>query len=155
MRLSKRPTSPFSAAWAAERRQGLRTVSLAKDAEAQGAMGVVLNAPVSNLNLLAVSKAVDIPVIITVIDEATDIGQRIASGASILNVAGGANTPAIVRKIRTEYPDFPIIATGGNKPDTIAATGCGRRKRDYVYAAIRTGTVQSDDDPLSGRVKSA
>ena len=101
--------------------QGLRTVSLAKDAEAQGAMGVVLNAPVSNLNLLAVSKAVDIPVIITVIDEATDIGQRIASGASILNVAGGANTPAIVRKIRTEYPDFPIIATGGNKPDTIAA----------------------------------
>ena len=63
-----------------------------------------LNAPVSNLNLLAVSKAVDIPVIITVIDEATDIGQRIASGASILNVAGGANTPAIVRKIRTEYP---------------------------------------------------
>ena len=63
-----------------------------------------------------------IPVIITVIDEATDIGQRIASGASILNVAGGANTPAIVRKIRTEYPDFPIIATGGNKPDTIAAT---------------------------------
>lgn len=41
--------------------QGLRTVSLAKDAEAQGAMGVVLNAPVSNLNLLAVSKAVDIP----------------------------------------------------------------------------------------------
>lgn len=69
--------------------QGLRTVSLAKDAEAQGAMGVVLNAPVSNLNLLAVSKAVDIPVIITVIDEATDIGQRIASGASILNVAGG------------------------------------------------------------------
>ena len=84
--------------------QGLRTVSLAKDAEAQGAMGVVLNAPVSNLNLLAVSKAVDIPVIITVIDEATDIGQR------------------IVRKIRKEYPDFPIIATGGNKPDTIAAT---------------------------------
>ena len=53
--------------------QGLRTVSLAKDAEAQGAMGVVLNAPVSNLNLLAVSKAVDIPVIITVIDEATTL----------------------------------------------------------------------------------
>ena len=56
------------------------------------------------------------------IRKASDIGQRIASGASILNVAGGANTPAIVRKIRTEYPDFPIIATGGNKPDTIAAT---------------------------------
>lgn len=102
--------------------QGIRTVSLAKDAEAQGAMGVVLNAPISNLNLMAVSKAVDIPSIITVVDEQTDISQRIAAGASILNVAGGPNTPAIVRRIRQEYPDFPIIATGGNKPDTISAT---------------------------------
>lgn len=31
--------------------KGLRTVSLAKDVECQGAMGVVLNAPVSNLIL--------------------------------------------------------------------------------------------------------
>lgn len=102
--------------------QGIRTVSLAKDAEAQGAMGVVLNAPISNLNLMAVSKAVDIPSIITVVDEQTDIAQRIAAGASILNVAGGPNTPAVVRRIRQDFPDFPIIATGGNKPDTILAT---------------------------------
>lgn len=102
--------------------QGLRTVSLARDAEAQGAMGVVLNAPISNLNLVAVSKAVDIPVVITVVDAQTDIAQRIASGASILNVAGGVNTPAIVRQIRAEFPDFPIIATGGNRPDTILET---------------------------------
>lgn len=46
--------------------QGLRTVSLAKDAESQGAMGVVLNAPITDINLLAVSRAVDIPVVITV-----------------------------------------------------------------------------------------
>ena len=38
--------------------KGLRTVSLAKDVECQGAMGVVLNAPISNLNLLAVSRFV-------------------------------------------------------------------------------------------------
>ena len=36
--------------------QGLRTVSLAKDVESQGAMGVVLNAPINNMNLLAVSR---------------------------------------------------------------------------------------------------
>ena len=134
--------------------QGLRTVSLAKDAEAQGAMGVVLNAPVSNLNLLAVSKAVDIPVIITVIDEATDIGQRIASGASILNVAGGANTPAIVRKIARSTRIFRL-----SPPAAISQIPLPRRLRQaqtrLLYAAIRTGTVQSDDDPLSGRVKSA
>ena len=38
--------------------KGIRTVSLAKDVECQGAMGVVLNAPISDLNLLAVDKAV-------------------------------------------------------------------------------------------------
>lgn len=102
--------------------QGIRTVSLAKDAESQGAMGVVLNAPINNINLMAVSRSVDIPVIITVVDEKTDIGSRIEAGASILNVAAAAKTPELVRSIRQRFPDIPIIATGGNKPDTILAT---------------------------------
>lgn len=102
--------------------QGIRTVSLAKDAENQGAMGVVLNAPINNMNLLAVSRSVDIPVIITVVDEKTDIGARIEAGASILNVAASVKTPEIVRNIRQKFPTIPIIATGGNKPDTITAT---------------------------------
>jgi len=102
--------------------QGIRTVSLAKDAESQGAMGVVLNAPINNMNLMAVSHSVDIPVIITVVDEKTDIGARIEAGASILNVAGALRTPELVRSIRQSFPDVPIIATGGNRPDTIAAT---------------------------------
>lgn len=102
--------------------QGLRTVSLAKDVESQGAMGVVLNAPINNMNLLAVSRSVDIPVIITVIDEKADIAARLESGASILNVAAAAKTPELVRRIREKFPDVPIIATGGNRPDTITAT---------------------------------
>ena len=66
---------------------GVRTLNLARDVESQGAMGVVLNSPISDLNLLAVSRVVDIPVIITVTKEDTDIRSRIESGASILNVA--------------------------------------------------------------------
>ncbi len=102
--------------------KGMRTISLAKDVESQGAMGVVLNAPISNLNLKAVSSAVDIPVVITVTKPDTDIGKRIEAGANILNVAGGAATAQIVASIRKDYPDIPIIATGGNKPDTILET---------------------------------
>lgn len=102
--------------------QGIRTISLAKDAESQGAMGVVLNAPVSDMNLLAVSKSVDIPTVITVTDERTNIASRIESGAAILNVAAAARTPELVQRIRGQFPDIPIIATGGNKPDTILAT---------------------------------
>lgn len=102
--------------------KGIRTISLAKDVESQGAMGVVLNAPISNLNLAAVAAAVDIPVIITVVSPETDISARLSAGAAILNVAGGAQTPAIVRKIREQHPDVPIIASGGNVGDKIKAT---------------------------------
>ena len=102
--------------------KGLRTITLAKDVECQGAMGVVLNAPVSDVNLLAVHKVVDIPVIITVVNENTDIAARLQAGADILNVAGGEQTPGIVEKIRAQYPDVPIIASGGNKPESIRRT---------------------------------
>ncbi len=102
--------------------QGLRTISLAKDAECHGAMGVVLNAPVSDLNLLAVANAVDIPVIITVVDGETDVGARMDAGAAILNVAAAARTPQVVAGIRSRYPDVPIIATGGPTAETITVT---------------------------------
>lgn len=102
--------------------KGLRTLSLAQDAEGQGAMDIVLNAPISDLNLLAVTKVVDIPVIITVVSEETDIAARLASGASILNVAAGPGTAALVRKIRRDFPEIPIIASGGNTEESIQAT---------------------------------
>lgn len=102
--------------------KGLRTIGLAKDVESQGAMGVVLNAPISDLNLAAVSRAVDIPVIITVASEETDFERRIMSGASILNVAGGTNTPSIVKKIRSQFPEIPIIASGGGTEESIMKT---------------------------------
>ena len=76
-------------------------------------MGVVLNSPISDLNLLAVSRVVDIPVIITVTKEDTNIQSRIDSGASILNVACSTDTPRVVAKIREQFPDVPIIASGG------------------------------------------
>ena len=102
--------------------KGVRTVGLAKDAEAQGAMGLVLNAPVSNPNLRAVAGAVDIPVVITVVSEDTNIARRLEYGAAILNVAGAGETPAIVRKIREQYPGVPIIASGGSTNDSIRET---------------------------------
>ena len=102
--------------------KGLRTVALANEAKCQGAMGVVLNAPITNLNLAAVSKAVDIPVIITVTKPDTDIDARLRAGATILNVAGGPATPDIVRSIRERFPDVPIIASGGNVNETIERT---------------------------------
>lgn len=102
--------------------KGIRTVGLAKDVESQGAMGVILNAPITNLNLIAVSAAVDIPVIITVTHIDTDISARLEAGASILNVACAGRTPEVVAHIRKHFPDVPIIASGGNTEENIART---------------------------------
>ena len=101
---------------------GVRTIGLARDMESSGAMGVVLNSPITNLNLAAVAKTVDIPVIITVTSADTDIQKRLDAGASILNVAGGTKTPEIITKIRAGFPDVPIIASGGSTSESILAT---------------------------------
>ena len=96
--------------------KGLRTVTLAKDVECQGAMGVVLNAPITNQNLADVVKVVDIPVIITVVNENTNISARLEAGAAILNVAGGPGTAELVRKIRREHPRFPSLPAAATNP---------------------------------------
>lgn len=102
--------------------KGLRSVSLAKDSESQGAYGVVMNAPTSNRDLKLVATAIDIPVVITVTGDKTDIRDRLRHGASIINVAAGERTPEIVRRIDAKYPDIPIIASGGNTPESIRET---------------------------------
>lgn len=102
--------------------QGKRVVNLALDAEFKGAMGVVFNAPTSNDIVRKIRETIDIPVVVTVISENENIKERIQAGATILNVSGGKNTPNIVRRIREEYPTFPIIATGGPTEETIKRT---------------------------------
>lgn len=102
--------------------QGKRVVNLAMDAEFQGAMGVVVNAPTSNEVVKKVSSTIDIPVVVTVVSEDEDVTKRIEAGATILNVSGGRNTAKIVRNIRKRFPEFPIIATGGHSDEHINET---------------------------------
>jgi hypothetical protein len=102
--------------------KGVRAALMAKDAEAQGAYGVVVNAPMGNENIELIKKVVDIPIIATVLNNQTDIDARLAAGVSILNVSAAANTPQLVREIRADYPKVPIIATGGPTDDSILET---------------------------------
>jgi hypothetical protein len=101
---------------------GKRVVNLALDAEFKGAMGVVVNSPTPNEVISIMRDTVDIPIIVTVVSEYEDIKARIEAGSTILNVSGARKTPYIVRKIRSEFPDFPIIATGGPTEESIAET---------------------------------
>ena len=52
----------------------------------------------------------------------TNIARRLDAGASIINVAGGTETPNIVRSVRKDFPDIPIIASGGRTNESIKAT---------------------------------
>ena len=101
---------------------GFRSAIMAKDAEAQGAWGVVVNAPMSNENIRLIGKVIDIPVVATVFNDKVDIQKRLDSGVSILNVSAASRTPELVRKIRENFPKVPIIATGGPTDETILAT---------------------------------
>lgn len=101
---------------------GKKVINLALDAEFKGAMGIVLNSPVSNEILSQVKETIDIPIIVTIVSEYDDFESRIKAGASIFNVSGAKRTSHIVRSIREKYPDFPIIATGGSTDESIRAT---------------------------------
>lgn len=102
--------------------RGLRVVNLANDAEHEGAFGVVVNAPTDNEIIQSLKRVLDIPVVVTVVSEHTDVHARIEAGADILNISGAQRTPDIVRAVREKLPHVPIIATGGPTEETIMAT---------------------------------
>lgn len=101
---------------------GTRSANIALHAEFQGAIAVVLNAPTPHETIQYVKETIDIPVVITVVSELTDVQSKIEAGADIINVSGGAKTASIVRAIRKKYPTIPIIATGGPTDESILET---------------------------------
>lgn len=102
---------------------GKRSVNLAFQAEQMGAYGVVVNAPMENAVIKEIAQAIDIPLLATVSSFKDDFMGKIEAGATILNVSGGAQTVALVERIRAEVGnDFPIIATGGATGKTVEAT---------------------------------
>lgn len=100
---------------------GKRVINNALNAEFQGAMGVVVNAPTPDDVIALLCETVDLPVVVTAVSDG-DVSQRVEAGASIINVSGGAHTARIVASIREQYPKLPIIATGGPTNESILET---------------------------------
>ncbi|KHD43904.1 hydrolase [Streptococcus hongkongensis] len=98
---------------------GYRSANMSLFSESEGAYAVVVNAPTKVDTINTIEQIIDIPIIYTVVSECTDIKSRIEAGVDILNISGGIDTPNIVRKIRKEFPDFPIMATGGPTEESI------------------------------------
>ena len=101
---------------------GKRSANIALHAEFQGALGVVLNGPTTDETIAYVRENIDVPIIITILSEHSDIAGKLKAGADILNVSCGAKTSSVVKSIRERFPDVPIIATGGPTDESIAET---------------------------------
>ncbi len=98
---------------------GVRSANMSLLSESEGAYAVVVNGPTTVETIEEINKVIDIPIIYTVVSDKSDIKSRIEAGIDILNVSCGIETPKVVEKIRKEYPDFPIMATGGPTEECI------------------------------------
>ena len=101
--------------------QGPRSANMALFAESHGCLAVVVNAPTPIDTIEAINEVVDIPIIMTIVSEYTDIDERLAAGVDILNISNAGNTIELVKEIREKYPKLPIIATGGPTEESIKA----------------------------------
>ncbi|ABW19495.1 beta/alpha barrel domain-containing protein [Alkaliphilus oremlandii] len=101
---------------------GQRSIGIALQAELMGAYGVVVNGPMDKDVISEMNEKIDIPIISTVISQYDDYAGKLEAGARIFNVSGGPNTAKIVAQIRKEFPEVPIIATGGPTDESILET---------------------------------
>lgn len=102
--------------------QGIRSANMALFAESHGCKAVVINAPTPTETIKRINEVIDIPIIMTVVSEYTDIEEKINAGVDIINISGAGKTSKIVRQMREKYPDLPIIATGGPTDESILET---------------------------------
>ena len=98
---------------------GVRSANMSLLSESEGAYAVVVNGPTTVETIEEINKVIDIAIIYRVVSDKSDIKSRIEAGVDILNVSCGVETPKVVEKIRKEYPDFPIMATGGPTEESI------------------------------------
>ena len=91
-------------------------------AEENNASAIVINGPVDITTTKMIRSYVDIPIIYTVIDKTRSLKEYVSAGVNIFNVSGGADTVELVKWVRSQYPDMPIIASGGKTEESILKT---------------------------------
>jgi hypothetical protein len=102
--------------------QGERCVEAAIHSEMTGVAAVVVNMSIPMSTIEALVERVGVPVMVTAAALDDRVRSQIAAGASLVNVAAGAQTPAVVAALRKEMPNLPIVATSGPTETSLKAT---------------------------------
>ena len=101
---------------------GLRSVELARIAEAQGAAGVCVSPGADVFTVESIANSVDIPVVVSVAGYDQFSQDKISAGASMINVVAGRNTSEVTRLYRENNPDMIILATAGRTSKSALTT---------------------------------
>ncbi|MDP5199868.1 hypothetical protein [Flavobacterium sp. DG2-3] len=100
--------------------KGKKSLEMAIYAEEAGAAGIIVNVPFENKDIKIIREKVAIPIISTVTTSNYKfLKERIEAGVTIFHVSGGANTNEIVKEITAQFPNFPVMATGGKNLKSI------------------------------------
>lgn len=100
--------------------KGKKSLEVAIYAEEVGAAGIIVNVPFENKDIKKIREKVSLPIIATVTSSDYNfLKGKIDAGVTIFHVSGGANTSKIVKEITDQFPDFPVMATGGKSLDSI------------------------------------
>lgn len=100
--------------------KGKKSLEMAIYAEEAGAAGIIVNVPFENKDIKKIREKVKIPIISTVTTSNYKfLKERIEAGVTIFHVSGGAKTNEIVKEITAQFPDFPVMATGGKNLESI------------------------------------
>lgn len=99
--------------------QGDFAIEIAIEAQQLGAAAVIVNQPFKNEDITKLKPHLTIPIISSISTLNLDFDARIQAGVSCFNITGGANTLEIVAHLQRNYPNFPIISTGGKTFDSL------------------------------------
>lgn len=95
--------------------KGKKSLEMAICAEQAGASGVIVNIPFEHKDVEAVKEKISIPIISSLGSmDLNFIKGRMNAGVDIFHVTGGKNTSKILKSFVSKFPNFPIMATGGN-----------------------------------------
>lgn len=95
--------------------KGKKSLEMAMYAQDAGAAGIIVNIPFENRDLERIRKRISIPIVSSIATaDFKTLKNRINAGVDIFHVTAGRNTSEIVKGISSLFPNFPVMATGGN-----------------------------------------
>lgn len=103
--------------------KGKKSLEMAIYAEEIGAAGIIVNVPFENKDLKKLKEKISIPIIASVATaDFSILKSKIDAGVNAFHVTAGMDTNTILKDIIIKFPEFPVMATGGNTLSSIEET---------------------------------